>query len=214
MKQGQILFFSISFSLLLLSSCSGANSTKAGLLSDFRHSVQDAEDFKKGVSVLKERGGKSGEVNFVFDNDEFRAYILADQELLSSLKGVKGKNNFSCPERSRYCSLCINLRDMSVGCKVGKDGDSGSERALFASNQKVTLRDIIVAGDKKKETRIVFTGYPAELMLNKSLPHKCKGFVAHVLRSLSLVPKKNKDVSCVTDKKEVVCQALINVRKI
>lgn len=212
--QGRIHFLSVFISLLLLSSCSSYNSTKAGILSDFRHSVQDAEDFKKWISVLTERGGQSSEVNFVFDNNEFRTYILADQQLLSSLKGVKGRNNFSCPEKSKYCSICINLRDMSVGCKIGKDDDNGAERALLASNQKVTLRDIIIAGEKKKETRIVFTGYPAEIMLSRVLPRKCKGFVAHVMRSLSLVPKKNKDVSCMTDKKKVVCQALINVRKI
>jgi len=214
MKQGQILFLSVFFSLLFLGACSNSNSARAGLLLDFRRSVQDAEDFKKWVSVLTERGGQSGEVNFVFDNDEFRAYILADQKLLSSLKGVKGGNNFSCPERSKYCSICINLRDMSVGCKIGKDDDTGSERALLASNQKVTLRDIIIAGEKKKETRIVFTGYPAELMFNRSLQNKRRGFVSHLMKSLSLAPKKNKDVSCVTNRKEVVCQALINVRKI
>lgn len=216
MKKGQIFFFPISFSLLLvlLSSCAGSNSKKAEILLDFKHSVQDAEDFKNWVSVLKERGGHNGEVNFVFDNDEFRAYILADQELVSSMKDLKGKNNFSCSESSRYCSLCINLKDMSIGCKAGKDGDLGSERAVIASNQKATLKDIIVAGEKQKETRIFFTGYPAELMFSKLLPQKCKGLVSQVMKSLSLVPKKRKDVSCVTDKKEVVCQALINVRRI
>ena len=214
MKQGHILFLSVSLSMLLFSACSGSSSARARLLFDFGHSVQDADDFKKWVSVLTERGGQKGEVNFVFDNDEFRAYILADQELLSSLKGVKGKNNFFCPEKSKYCSICINLRNMSVGCKIGKDAELGPERAVLASNQKVTLRDIIIAGEKKRETRLVFTGYPAELMFNRVLPRQCRGFVAHVMKSLSLVPKKNSDVSCVTDKKEVVCQALINVRKI
>jgi len=215
MKLGLIIFFSLSLSLLL-SSCSNSssNSAKAGIFLDFRRSVQDAEDFKKWVSVLAERGGQSGEVNFVFDNDEFRAYILADRELLSSLKGVKGKNNFSCPEKSKYCSLCINLKDMSVGCKAGKDDDTGSERAILASNQKATLRDIIVAGEKKKETRLFFTGYPAELMFSRLLPRKYRNFVSRAMWSLSLVPRKRKDVSCATNKKEVVCQALINVRKI
>ncbi len=212
--QGRFLILSFFFSLFFLNSCSSYNSTKTSIFSDFRNSVRDAEDFKKWISVLTEHGGRSSEVTFVFDNNECRAYILTDQQLLSSLKGVKGRNGFFCPEKSKYCSICINLRDMSVGCKIGKDDDNGTERALLASNQKITLRDIIIAGEKKRETRIVFTGYPAELMLSRALPRKCNGFVTSIICSLSLVPKKNKDVSCITDKKKVVCQALINVRKI
>ena len=198
-----VTFFSFSIFLVILMACSSTNSTKAQLMSDLKNSTKDTDDLKRWISVLQNRSGKNGEVNFVFDNDEFKAYILADSVFLSSLGGARKGNTYSCSENSKYCSLCINLKDLSLGCSSGGGGEGslGSERGLVASKQKATLRDMIVAGEGKRETRLVFSGYPAEVLLNKAL----------YARTLS---KGKPDVSCAKNSEVVICQALVNVTKL
>jgi hypothetical protein len=215
MKQGltTLPFF---FLLLLLSSCSCSSATlsKIGLLTDFKNSVDNADDFQKWAAVLNERGGQSGEVNFVFDNYQSKAYIVAAPDFLSSLNGIfKSKNNYSCPERSKYCSICINLNDLSLDCKAERDIPLGAERGVLTAKQTVTLRDVIVAGGKRRETRMVFSGYPAELMFGKSSHGLCRHCFLKKLMSLSHKRKIN-DASCFTDKKIFVCEALVSVKKL
>ena len=210
MKQGLISPFF--FLLLLLSSCSLFNLEKLRLLTDFKNSVDNSDDFKKWSSVLNERGGQSGEVNFIFDNYQSKVYIVASPEFLSSLNGMlKSKNNYSCPTTSKYCSICINLKDSSTGCKREKDIPISEERVVSTSRHKVTLREILVAGAKAKETRMVFSGYPAELMLDRSFDGSCQNCF---LRKLKLLAnrKRSREASCFTDKKMVVCEALVSVK--
>ncbi len=211
MKQGLISPFFLL--LMLLSSCSILNLEKLRLLTDFKDSVDNADDFKKWSSVLSERGGQSGEVNFVFDNYQSKVYIVASPEFLSSLNGVlKSKNNYSCPTTSKYCTICINLNDPTIACRREKDIPISEERAILTTRHKVRLSEVMVAGAKTRETRMVFSGYPAELMLDKTSDGLCKNCFLKKIKLLADRKRSTREASCFTDKKIVVCEALVSVK--
>jgi hypothetical protein len=136
-----------------------------------RESGRDIDDLRRWFVLADLRRSTNGKASFVLSADKLRAYVLFKESVISSMglnKCDMDKKYYSCPRSSAYCSMCINLKNLTLNCGANKDESYNSGGAIVADNQKVSVRKITLVDEGKSAAKLIFSGMPAKFVFNTS----------------------------------------------
>ncbi|MCX6112336.1 MAG: hypothetical protein NTY22_03485 [Proteobacteria bacterium] len=210
-KQG-LIFISLVIGLTGVLSCSSNSPARKETLSQLRESGKDIEDLRRWFVLSDLRKFNLVKASFVLNADNLKAYILFKESVISSMGTNKlelDQKFYTCPKYSKYCSMCINLKNLTLTCSVNKDDSYSSNGAIMADNQTVSIRKIVRVDENVSATKLVFSGMPAKFIFNTSSNSNEKKMNKGEHYKFSRNTESDPEVVCKQNMDSVTCNATV-----
>ncbi|MEI6080515.1 MAG: hypothetical protein WCQ53_07765 [bacterium] len=152
-------------------SCSSNSPARKETLSELRQSSQDVSDLRRWFVLSDLRRSSPGTASFVLSANKLKAYVLFKESVITAMGASKydmDKKYYSCPRNSTYCSMCINLKNLSLNCGTNDDQSYSPSGAIIADNQKIAVRKMTMVDERKSTEKLIFSGMPAKFIFNTS----------------------------------------------
>jgi hypothetical protein len=212
--KGFLVLTFLSVFMLGLLSCSSNSPARRETLSEFKGNERDLDDLRRWFVLSDLRKNTSAKASFILSSDKLKAYVLFKESILSSMGLVKtnlNKKFYSCPINSKYCSMCINLKNLNLSCSITRDDSYDSGGAIIADNQLISLKKMNLVDENISATKLVFTGMPAKLIFNTSSGSSEKKVDIKEHYRFSKDTILDPEVVCKRTMETVVCNATIAV---
>ena len=195
------------------SSCSSNSPARKETLVQLRESGRDINDLRRWFVLSDLRKFNSERASFVLSSDKLKAYVLFKESIISSIGMGKlelDQKFYSCPKYSKYCSMCINLKNLTLNCGSNKDEDSYSDYgAIVADNQMVSIRKVVMVDENMSAAKLIFSGMPAKFIFSSSSNSNEKKMNEMEHYKFSRNTETDPEVVCKQDMDSVTCNATI-----
>ena len=209
---GALVFVLLLSGLIGVVSCSSNSPARKETLSQLRESGRDIQDLRRWFVLSDLRRFNSEKASFVLSADKLTAYVLFKESIISANGMAKidlDQKFYSCPKSSKYCSMCINLKNLTLNCGANKDDSYSYEGAIVADNQRVSIRKVAMVDENMSAAKLIFSGMPAKFIFNSSSNSNEKKMNEMEHYKFSRNTGTDPEVVCKQNMDSVTCNATI-----
>jgi hypothetical protein len=210
------VFALLALFVVFLNSCTSSSPARKESLAEFGESVGNIDDMRMWFVLFdSRRTSPESKASFVMSLDKLKAYVLFKESVLTKSNVERcdlDKKFYNCPRGSVYCSMCIDLRGLSLNCDPGKNEtvyDAGG--TVISNDQKVMIRKLTMVNENLSKSKIVFHGMPANFVFNNAANAKEKKIDDLEHYKFSNTHDSDPEVVCRRDKDEVTCNATVTL---
>ena len=152
------IFFLLLIVLVFAASCSNSVNTKKEMMEELKASGENIDDIARWFVLASLRDPAVKDASFVLNSKERSVYVLIRSEYLNA--------GYPCSEDSKYCSLCIDLKTLSLKCPASRSDALDVEGSLVLNNEPVSIKTVALYDRGVRAKKLVFSGTPARFIYN------------------------------------------------
>ncbi len=215
-SSGFFVFVLLVLLAVFLNSCTSSSPARKNSLVELKESIGNIDDMRMWFVLFDvRRTTPNTKASFVMSLDKMKAYVLFKKSLLAKSNIERcdlDKKFYNCPRGSAYCSMCIDLRGLSLNCDSNNNETvHDSSGTVISSDQTVIIKKLTMVNEHLSTSKIVFHGMPANFVFNNAANVKEKKIDDLEHYKFSNSNESDPAVVCRKDMDEVTCNATITL---